>query len=254
MTKQARNEQGQFVAKGNGKAAEQVTADPIVTNERMQAVRTANVRLMEMVTNLQFSRARLAKALSDPRRSIDDECGYPSTEELSAEYYMNLYEREPIAARVVEVWPDETWKVQPTIHETEDAEEKTPFETAWKKVSRSLLGNSYYQGDGGDPIWEYLHRVDTLSGIGRYGLLLIGIDDGKELHEPVDGNEMGSPAGAKRKLLYLRAFDESMTTITARERDVTNPRYGRPTEYLVTMGSVNDTTGEGVTQTKGEIK
>src|SRR5690606_42007529 len=58
----------------------------------------------------------------------------------------------------------------------------TPFEMAWDQLGRSLKNNSWHQDEEGNIIWEALARADTLSGIGHYGVILLGIDDGKELY------------------------------------------------------------------------
>jgi hypothetical protein len=141
-----------------------------------------------------LSRMEMISSFLDPRRDIDDECGYPGSMAGSAigaitlDMYRYLYERECIATRVVQVLPKESWQVEPTVYEDEDVEKITPFEIAWDNLSRQLRGDlSYYQDEKGAPVWEYLRRLDILCGIGSFGVLLIGIDDKKRLDQPVDG-------------------------------------------------------------------
>jgi hypothetical protein len=205
----------------------------------------------DTVFNMNFSQRRLGKETFDPRRSINDECGYPET--ISVADYRLMYDREPIAARVVEVLPDETWKVSPDVYETEDADEKTAFEQAWDDVANQLRGTSWYRGEAGNPVWEHLHRVDVLSGIGHFGILLLGLDDGAEkaLKEPVDGINLktGAAEGAttpKRKLMYLRCFDEYNVSIGAYETDQASPRYGQPVSYNVNFAEHKQTEGAAV--------
>lgn len=144
-----------------------------------------------MVQNLTSERMEVLRrqtgGQSDPRRSIAAECGFPEGT-IGVDLYRNMYERNPIAKRVVEVLPHESWQTQPQVYEDEDPEVSTPFEHAWDDLSRNLRGGSLYQDEEGSPIWEYLHRVDVLSGIGHFGLILLGIDDGKDLQEPVEGS------------------------------------------------------------------
>jgi hypothetical protein len=127
--------------------------------------------------------------LFDPRRSIDDECGYPPTDSLTPDDYRNLFDREPVANRVVSAMPEECFQVSPWVYETADPEEATPFEQGWDSLSRNLSteGNSWYVEEKGSLIWDYIYRADKLSGIGHFGILLLGIDDGKNLQEPIDG-------------------------------------------------------------------
>lgn len=191
-------------------------------------------QMKALVQNATFSRARLARSLLDPRRSINDECGYPETENITIENYKDLYDREPVANRVVQVLPVEAWQASPTVFETEDVDQETAFEVAWKELPRSLRGESWYQDEEGNPIWEHLQRIDILSGIGRYGVLLLGIDDGKPLSEPVE-------PGKDTKLLYLRSFDEGLAPITDYERNTANTRFGQPTMYTLSFSDVAST-------------
>jgi DNA topoisomerase IB len=143
-------------------------------------------RFEEIVYNAYQSRDGFFKKFFDPRRDINDECGFPKDGELGIEHYRRLYDREAIACRVVQLFPKETWQVQPTVYEDEDVETDTEFEKAWDELSRTFTG-SYYQDEEGSPVWSYLKRADILSGIGAFGVILLGIDDGKPLSEPVEG-------------------------------------------------------------------
>lgn len=116
----------------------------------------------------------------DERRNIEEECGYPPIDsQIDSHFYRNLWERDPIAARVVEVLPKECWQVQPLVYELEKSEQPTAFEEAWDALGRSLVVGSqgWHQDEKGSPVWEYLLRADILSGIGQYGVILLGLDD-----------------------------------------------------------------------------
>jgi hypothetical protein len=180
----------------------------------------------EMAFNAATMRSQFLSKLLDPRRDIDDECGYPKV--VTAEQYRLLYDREGIAERVVNVYPFESWALDPEIYETEDADE-TEFEAAW-----DALNDDYH-------CYAYLQRVDELSGIGHYGVLLLGLGDGAELSDPVDGmDEAGQQVGKpQHSLLYLRVFDESLVDIASYETDPTNPRFGFPTAYNITFHDPN---------------
>lgn len=227
-----------------------------------------------MILNLASSRERFfRKFFHDSRRDIDKECGYPDT--MSADEYRRLYERESVAARVVEIFPKESWKNPPYIFEDENPEVETEFEKALKELDKSLGEESWNTNDDaiGSPINEALQRVDELSGIGSFGILLLGLDDGKALSEPVDGlDEFGrstrtatenelSPAfrelyelgvgaqyrrpelvpprptkeAGRPKLIYLKAYDESLVRILEYESRQQSPRYGKPVLYQVTL-------------------
>jgi hypothetical protein len=209
-----------------------------------------------------------ARQGADPRRSIEAECGYPDA--YSVEDYQKLYDREPVAARVVQVWPRETWAISPSVYEDEDSETATEFEEAWDSLGRTLRGEmSRYASEEGSPVWEVLCRADVLSGIGHYGVILLGLDDGLPLEQPVKGIEEKNtaPAGKGqagpypgayqfsvnaratkgRRLLYLRCFPEALASITRFETNPTSPRFGQPTHYAVTLNDPTYSWGGGAT-------
>lgn len=245
-------------------------------------------RFEAMVGNVLMARREMLTRLLDPRRSIYDECGYPAaTSTINPEIYQQQYDRNPIAARVVQVMPRESWQVQPTVYEDEDILTTTPFEARWALLPRMLRGErSYYQDEFGSPVWEVLSRADALSGIGQFGLILVGIDDGLPLNEPANGVDtgdvVGSPTGVEqqyydylgtvaaggqlnpkqkqgtaarrrvprppeRELLFLRCFPESLVQITQYESNIHNPRFGHPVMYLVTFNDPrSQATGVGL--------
>jgi hypothetical protein len=179
--------------------------------------------LFEIVRNAFTSRQEWLRKLVDPRRDLDSECGYPKS--LSIQDYYQLWLRGDMAARVVSVIPEETWSQDPDVYETED-EEETEFETAWLELNKRMS------------IFSYLCRADILSGIGRFGVVLIGLDDGEPLDLPVSGmmleaDEGGEGSAQERQLLFLRPLDESLVTVKALETDFTNPRYGQPLSYRI---------------------
>jgi hypothetical protein len=163
-----------------------------------------------LVQNLLLTRTAWLRKLLDPRRDISAECGHP--ESITTADYSDLFERGDIARRVVSLLPEECWIEPPLVLETEDQEE-TQFEKAWKELETELR------------IWACLQRIDILSGIGQFGVLLLGFDDGLELNLPVEGTG--------RKLIYLRPFEERLVTIASLEGDTSNPRYGLPTLYNI---------------------
>ena len=66
---------------------------------------TANQLVEELVGNTLLSRAQLMQKFFDPRRDIDKDCGYPATTEITIEMYRDLYDRDAVATRVVDVMP-----------------------------------------------------------------------------------------------------------------------------------------------------
>lgn len=186
-------------------------------------------KLEEIVANAYSMRVDFFNRMMGRRRDIDDECDYPAiTSNITAEQYKELFDREAIAAKVVSAKANETWKVQPTVYETEDVNTTTAFEEAMEDLHKSLNGGSHYNCQGKSPVWSYLHRADILCGIGHYGVLLLGIDDGKDLGLPITPRQ-------GTKLIYLRVFPEHLAQIDAYETDPKSPRYGQPTYYSLSF-------------------
>jgi hypothetical protein len=164
-------------------------------------------------------RREVMSKIFDSRRDIDDECGYPK--DIQPNQYKYLYDREGLATRAVAIWPQECWTMDPIVEENEEHTE-TPFE---KSVKELVEKNN---------IWYYLERIDELSGIGRYGVLLMGFDDGGDLETPV---------AKASKLLFLRPFDESVINVVEVETNPASERYGKPIMYTLSFSNVIDEIG-----------
>lgn len=176
----------------------------------------------KLVNNLSIPRSFLLDQLTDIRRNLDRECGYPPA--ISIPAFRLMWDRFGPAARVTGVYPDECWSVYPEIYENEQAK-LSKWEKAWLRLTEYPTN-----------IWSYLHRVDHMSGIGHYGILLLGFDDGNDLNVPLPGIDLetGQKVGNyEHKLIYLRVFDETLLQIPQFEKDVNSPRYGMPIAYKV---------------------
>jgi len=167
------------------------------------------------------------------------ECRWPET--IAAKDYKDLFERNALAGRVVMIWPSECWILPPEIYESEKAKTRTETEQTWDDLNKEL------------GLLSDLFLLDVLSGIGRYGLLVFGLDDLKTnetFEKPVEGfdertGEVSKPLGLE--LLYTRVYQESDVTILAWDQDKSHKRYGLPILYQVTM---EDPTGGGTSRTE----
>lgn len=147
----------------------------------------------------------------DDRRDVDAECGYPDF--IRIEDYQKMYDRNSIAARVVELMPTECWSEDPAIVETEEPE-PTEFEIAFHTVAK------FHQ------VFSVLEELDVLSGIGEYGVLFFGFNDGLDLDKPATKQE-------DMQLLYVRPFSQTFAKVVEWEKEKTNPRYGKPVMYEI---------------------
>lgn len=192
-------------------------------------------QIFEALTVNQLSRLdpRFAPMLDGPQktRDIDAECGYPK--KLAIEDYMQMYERNDVAARVVDVEPNACWKEHPEIYETEE-QRKTEFEKAVDELVSTTR------------LYSYLSRIDRISGIGEYGVFFIGFDDGEEFDTPAPGFDEHNPLDTPgtTKVLYYRVFSQDQATIESYESDKKNRRYGLPLYYNLYFEEVSpDTDG-----------
>jgi DNA topoisomerase IB len=192
------------------------------------------MKALDVMNASLLSRQELFRRQLDPRRNINEECGFP--EIVSVENLKEMWDREAVAARVVQCFAQESWQIQPGVFEDEDPEKQTEFEEAWDQLGKSLTGQrkSWYKDEKGSSVWSLLARADELSGIGSFGVILLGFGDGQEdLSQPV------KPGGGK-KLMYASVFDESLVQITRWYNDKKNPSYGKPEAYSI---RINDLTG-----------
>lgn len=161
-------------------------------------------------------------------RDYDREFKFPKF--ISKEMYKHLYDRNAVANRVVTLYPQACWLSDPIVYDYEKPQE-SEFEKAWKALAKK------------HNLYTFLKRADILSGIGAYGVILLGIDDRKPLHEPVEGvtHDTENLKQGKHKLLYLNVFPHTQVTIKKFDSDVTSPRYGQPEMYTITFAAMENT-------------
>lgn len=174
----------------------------------------------QLVTlSVQTSRLLMARALGQTAyegdRDYYEVLGYPTTIQTSD--YVQRYERQDIASRIVDLPALDTWKSPPKISENDD--EDTAFIQAWQSLAGRLKA------------WNVLSRADRLSGIGRFGIVLIGVRGGNDLGEPVKDQSLKSP----QDILYLRPYSESRATVETWNKETSSPRYGLPETYKVQL-------------------
>jgi hypothetical protein len=203
-------------------------------------------QLVANMTNIQRTLlARQVGAATDTR-DLKKECHHVDPRILSAEQYREKYDTFGIATRVVDLLPEECWGLNPEVYEVEAEDEETEFEAAWKGIADNLQTENFIQDEESSPVWEYLKRVDKLSGIGQFGVLLLGLGIEGDLREPLpgfddDGNLFGLAFNEKRRpgkqvpLIYLRAFDQSLVRINTYETRANHQRYNQPITYNLTL-------------------
>lgn len=223
------------------------TAMAISTNGKVKSKEYVTMavinELRHMTTNLVMSRAAIVERLNQTlgNHDVDKECGYPR--EISIEMYKEAYERDGIAERAVKAHSSESWAVEPYIFQTRKL--KKVQQTPWEKKLNKLWKDT--------KLYAKLHQLDEVSGIGHYGALFCGFNDGRPPEKPVTGiNEHGMSTEIKKSkdLLYVMPFDEGTAKIAKLQNDKQSRRYGHPLFYNITLndpsaGSSGEMRGDG---------
>lgn len=143
---------------------------------------------------------------------------YGYKQAIAFQDYMARYQRQDIAKRIIEAAPRATWRNAPEIVQIGDKRgEKSEFEKAWDALARRLS------------IWEYLKRADVIAGIGRYGVLLLGVQGQGALETPLP--KLRGPDD----IIYLAPFSEGNANILSLEENQASPRFGMPRMYQLDL-------------------
>lgn len=154
--------------------------------------------------------------------------GWKPHGELKFEDYYWKFKRQGLARRIIKAAPKETWRVNPKIREDNDNDSNTAFENDWQELLENVK------------VWNYMKRADILSGIGRYGILLIGVKGETKWDEPLEDGSLNGPGD----ILYLSPLHEDNAEINTLITDTNNPDYGKPETYKVDMLGDVETTGD----------
>lgn len=150
-------------------------------------------------------------------RDIWEALGY--REDLEYEDYRALYDRQDIAGKVVDLPAQDTWRKGVVLRDglEDGGEEKTGFTDAFRSLDKELS------------IVRTLGQLDKITGIGRYGILLFGVEgeQGKELSQPLEGTAT---------VIFLRAFDEGMADFSELVIDPSSLLFGMPKSYNIEFG------------------
>lgn len=187
-------------------------------------------RRRRFATNSVAARAALAAQLGTSfggKRDLYKAAGYD--EVIDYNQYLARFLRQGLAKRVINMFPDETWRKPPIVLDgvTEQAND-TEFIRAWGDIA---YGGQIIDGETRKGLLHYLYRLDCLAGIGGYGIILFGLKDGKALSEPVEPGSIQGTDG----LLYVNVFEQGHAVIAQVETSRESSRFGRPTMYRLTF-------------------
>lgn len=159
-------------------------------------------------------------------RDLYQVLGY--TREITTTMYRQRYQRGGVAGRIIDALPNATWRGSMRVAEDKDAKTNTKFEQSWEDLDRRLQ------------VQAKLLRVDKLSRLSTYAVLLLGEASGEDFSQPL-------PKGTPEKLIYLTPFlggggpggdyrnraiaadvDASIQSFVVNPKD---PRFGQPEFY-----------------------
>ena len=178
---------------------------------------------LQTLTSQLVGRLNLANKLGyqyGTDRNIYEALGYLSNPTYS-DYYAR-YRRQDIAKAIIDRPVKVTWRGKLEIIESDD-ENETVLEKAWKALEKEFKLKSKFV------------RVDKLSGIGSYGVLVLGLDDIGKIED------YALPVVGKRKLKYVKPLGQNNAEITGWVVHTRDPRYGMPKEYTINVAMSGDT-------------
>lgn len=189
----------------------------------MQRTRTRlTTQQLQTFASELIGRANLAARLGQQfggSRDLYSALGYEKKLEFS--HYSAKYIRHEIARAIIDRPVKSTWQGPLELLESSKSQD-TPFEKAWIDLNRKL------------GLKTILSRADRLTGIGRYGILFLGLDDMRTVKDFANPVKSG-----QRKLIYVKPFGESTVKIKKLESSPSNPRYGMPLIYSFDVDDVN---------------
>lgn len=173
-----------------------------------------------LTTNLMTSRMTYGNTTTfGGLRDVDAALGYPSLEGIKYADYYARFRRQDIAAKIIEKPVDASWRRLPIVRAANEKSEA--FKEAWEILQKRL------------GIYNILIRADKVTGIGEYGVLLLGFNDGAE--------SLAEPVTKATDLLYLQPFSKDNAVIKSYEIDKNNPRFGLPLTYSLRIANVPGT-------------
>ena len=152
--------------------------------------------------------ARRAGISFDGKRDLWKVLGYP--DEIQPKDYRAQFERGGIAARIVEVIAESTWRGGAEVVEDPDPQVETAFEKEFKALNKRLK------------ILNAAMKADKLAGLGQYSGMLIGTTGAMEsqvLRRTAD------------EILYLKPYGQEELKLYDINVNTKDPRFGQPATY-----------------------
>lgn len=148
--------------------------------------------------------------------------------DADVETFMSFYRRGDIASQIIDIPPDTSWRFPPELRLEKDGDE----------MDGKTFINEVEALNDRIGLWAKMAQIDRLSGIGRFGLLLIGARSGggeeEKLSDPLEKLD------SLKDIFFLKAFHEGAVTVNEWVSDEFDPRFGLPLNYNVNFNIGDD--------------
>lgn len=184
----------------------------------VQQVTSASPAEVRALASALFSRTDLASVLGTTfagRRKMYDALGYLTV--IKPQDYRTRYDRGGVAKRIVDAFPNSTWRGGGEVVENDDPENQTPFEEAFHELNQRLN------------IWSTFLKADILAGLGRFSIILLGAPGNYET--PLEKLK-------PEELKYLAVKSERDVKIESFNTQQFDERFGHPEFYSINSPSV----------------
>lgn len=184
----------------------------------MANAKVSRIRSYEAIATDLLARSNLSSKLGwsyEDDRRLYKALGYPEEADLNWKYYWNKYDRNEVASAIINRPVRATWKGELAIVEPDTNVQDSPLNKKWKELNKQFK------------IKARLKKLDTLTGIGNYAVMLFGLNDIKQ------DSDWKNPVQGKRNLVYIKQVSETEAVIDQWETDSSNERYGKPKIYRV---------------------
>lgn len=183
------------------------------TSEKLQQFqRMGEMAARDLLSNsaLPISRKTVSEAGEqfDGKRMVDEILGYPQNPDVNT--FRSYYDDRAIASVIVDRPANDSWRENPIIKDGSDGE--SDFVNEWEALVKK------------HKIYNQLERLDRLTGIGRFGALLMGFDD-------ADSDSQDQPLDDPSQLLYIRPYSEENVDIDKIQGEMGEERFGYPLTY-----------------------
>lgn len=161
-------------------------------------------------------------------RDYNSTFGYP--DEIDFTLCHEMYKRNGIASRVINSFPEDCWRVAPSLIDVSQKDKDVGSE---EEIEIQTLANRIN-------LFGKFQSGHILSLIGRYSIAVVQVADGKLATEQLVLNSTDD-------IERIEVFSEKSIQITKYDNNPTSKRFGLPVEYTINSYDLNGNRGQSFT-------